>query len=605
MDSTLLWSLPEAILDDGVLCHSRPSSEYLQLLDMTGLCHGLPDCLGFPAFFMYGFITENLRFLETLEPCNILYDISSAGLFSNGRYGRDDTFALEGFYRGHSADPFHIVSMKRWIARCPGFGDIPEGVEYILSDQICQHNKPEHIFSIPENQHWLGLRPFFWAATDSSALQVLLSMGHDPNLTDSRGWTPLFYAAAYGNPDCFLRLLEAGARPDLKDRYLSSSFLVAAMENDHAYCAIKALEYLHSTTSCSSEVFQTLLRDGLHFVCGYPGIKQSLLLVETFLRLGADPNALSDHGESLGHRLKLQTHAQVLFDHGFGLLNMAGPMGKTCLHVAAKDSNVELVRFYVGKGPRLEGRDRLGRYVLHKILVTSWAYFSLSNLHDWYSTVRTILEHNVNVLLADHCRCACSMMGFTPAKALCMPIRCVFSAGSLPVEYLMLLEEKIGSLPAKQTLAELIRFSLFEKSELTHVCCRNDAPILDEEISEILDEDRLLIDLLEEEVEDVLERSLGRNPAEFWEEFLLESIVEKSKSTRTQNHYHGLYVGDLTCSDCWYKSLSAYSTFINGIYEKRVDDESTRILDNTWLQRRKSMIQRFRSAIEPLLDEVN
>ena len=72
MDSTLLFSVPEAILYDGVLWTGRPLSEYLQLLDMTGLCHGLPDCLGFPAFFMYGFGEKDCRFLETLEQCNIL-----------------------------------------------------------------------------------------------------------------------------------------------------------------------------------------------------------------------------------------------------------------------------------------------------------------------------------------------------------------------------------------------------------------------------------------------------------------------------------------------------------------------------------------------------
>ena len=229
--------------------------------------------------------------------------------------------------------------MKWWIARCPGFGDIPEGVEYILNDQFCQPDKLEHTFSIPEDQHWLGLSPLFWAATDSSALRVLLSMGHDPNRTDREGRTPICYAAAYGKIDCVLRLLEAGACPDLKDRW-DGTFLCYAIENCHAQCAINSLEFLQGSPACSSEVFETLLNESLFFVCGEPRNEQSVLLVESFCRLGADLETLSYYGDSLGHRPRMQMHAQVLFDHGFGLLNMAGPTGETCLYIAVKNCNV-------------------------------------------------------------------------------------------------------------------------------------------------------------------------------------------------------------------------------------------------------------------------
>jgi hypothetical protein len=72
----------------------------------------------------------------------------------------------------------------------------------------------------------------------------------------------------------------------------------------------------------------------------------------------------------------------------------------------------------------------------------------------------------------------------------------------------MLLKELIGDLPAEQTLAELIRFFLFEESKLTHVCYKNGRPksrLNEEEISEIQDEERLLIGQLEQHVEVILE----------------------------------------------------------------------------------------------------
>ncbi|MDA0179356.1 ankyrin repeat domain-containing protein [Solirubrobacter phytolaccae] len=51
------------------------------------------------------------------------------------------------------------------------------------------------------------------AGPDPWVLEFLLELGHDPNVTDQHGWTPLHAAAAYGATRAAERLLAAGADP--------------------------------------------------------------------------------------------------------------------------------------------------------------------------------------------------------------------------------------------------------------------------------------------------------------------------------------------------------------------------------------------------------
>jgi hypothetical protein len=321
-------------------------------------------------------------------------------------------------------------------------------------------------------------------------------------------------------------------------------------------------------------------------------------------RLGVNPDALSSDGKNLGLVLKSLEHAEVLFDQGFNFFKTVGRMGETSLHFAAQDCNVRLVRFYIGKGARLQERDIYGQNAIHKSFTRLFVFSDQRKPHAWYATARILIEHGVDALLGDHCRCVCSRAGCSPAKILWKTANIGYPgypAGILSSEYVMLLEELISDLAAEKILAELVRYFLFEEFELTHVCCTNYGPRRDEEeISEIQDEERILIDQLEEEIEAVLEKSTGRNAADFWEEFLLESVVKKSRSPSTQHRckFHGCR--ELTCLECWHQGLSDYSTFIMEIYDKRLNDETTYNLNATWLQRRTSMIQRWRSTMEEL-----
>jgi hypothetical protein len=604
MDCTLNSSLADMILLNGSCWpRRRQAVEYLQLLEMIDLRHGLLECPEFLNFFKGGFIDKDPSFLEALERLDVLFNISSTDLCSlpsSGWLPREC---------GPSLDPFCLDDMKRWIAKCPGFGDVPDGIERIFNHHICPPDRLACNLSVPKEECWLGVSPIFWASTEPTALQHLLAQGHNPNLINEDGRTPIFYAAACGKLNCVRQLLKAGAQPDIKDKFYSRNFLYYAMDNGHPYVAIESLEYLLSTPACSDKVFQTLLHESLFFASERTDFKQSLLLIKRLCRLGVSPEALSSDGKSLGLILKSLDHAEVIFEQGCNFLKTVGRMGESSVHFAAQYCNVRLVRLYIGKGARLQERDIYGQNAIHKSFTGPIDPFSgpvdpfyIPKPHAWYATVRILIEHGVDALLGDHCRCVCSRTGCTPAKVLYKSWNyrnSVYPACILSTEYVMLLEELTGDLAAESVLAELIRLFLFEEFELTHVCCQNYGPRLDEEeISEIQDKERILIDQLEEEIDAVLKKSTGRNAADLWEEFLLEFVVEKSRapSTKHQRKCYGCH--KLTCLESWHIGLSNYSTFIKEIYDQRLNDETTYDLNNTWLQRRTSMIQRWRSKTE-------
>lgn len=52
------------------------------------------------------------------------------------------------------------------------------------------------------------------AASDPWLLELLLSLGFDPDVRDKDGWTPLHFAAAYGVTASASLLLAAGADPE-------------------------------------------------------------------------------------------------------------------------------------------------------------------------------------------------------------------------------------------------------------------------------------------------------------------------------------------------------------------------------------------------------
>lgn len=74
-------------------------------------------------------------------------------------------------------------------------------------------------------------------------VDILLSLGTNPDTQDIYGWTPLMYAASKGQMDIVNRLLSANADPNIKD-WRGNTALGLALQN--GYLIVAALLYVNT-----------------------------------------------------------------------------------------------------------------------------------------------------------------------------------------------------------------------------------------------------------------------------------------------------------------------------------------------------------------------
>lgn len=87
----------------------------------------------------------------------------------------------------------------------------------------------------PNEQDSRGWSPLMWAAAENKidAVKLLIAHGSNPNLINYLGRTALMYAARYGYIQIVRLLLEAGANPNSTNELGNYPALLAAAENGH------------------------------------------------------------------------------------------------------------------------------------------------------------------------------------------------------------------------------------------------------------------------------------------------------------------------------------------------------------------------------------
>lgn len=198
-------------------------------------------------------------------------------------------------------------------------------------------------------------------------IQKLLELGHDPNLTNDQGYTPLHIT---DQAEVAELLLKHGANPNAQDRQGQTPLHFAYQP----------------------EVARLLLKHGAD-----PNLKDKQgqiplhlatnpEVVELLLRSGGNPNLIDNQGHTPLHLLSDPELIELLIQLGADP-QIRDHLGRTPLH---DQTNPQMVEFWLSMQIDPNTKDHLGYTPLHLLIIAQHKYLSRSDQ----------VEDSINILLA-------------------------------------------------------------------------------------------------------------------------------------------------------------------------------------------------------------
>jgi hypothetical protein len=416
-------------------------------------------------------------------------------------------------------------------------------------------------YFINDQDNLLGQSVLHLAVMRPQHFKAILNAKPNLDARDRHGITPLMYAAAMGETDIVLRLLQAGASPEIRDLLWQRNFLGFANVRGHWNTIMTVLDSLKSFESFPKDVLRAWLTYGLWLWTidnefsvppdGWydPGMSNFSCLLEW----GADPNQTELKDQTILHHVKDALDAHALVSHGFTKFNHQDSTGVHTLIAAAEKMNPDLLRICLEKGSLIDHQDHRGRTALYCI-----AEHILNSHTDDRSSravdcMKTLLDCGSDPLVGDYCRCACSTSGCTFSHMLLNRISTKVLRHKKDIwslEWLQAVQNSQGLKVARMCALDMLRLLYFEELELTHTCCRNAGYVFagdvltrmieKDEIDEIIDEEEELIQNLEITMREI-EGSLGPNI----EDVLIHALARRAKgmkedAIRQNNKYNAI-----------------------------------------------------------------
>ncbi|KAK7460241.1 hypothetical protein Landi51_00489 [Colletotrichum acutatum] len=520
-------------------------------------------------------------------------------------------------------DPFFIEYFRIVCEHNQGFAGMTALHEAILleSTEIVANWISK---SRKDEKNSLGQTPLHLAVLDPHTLKALIESGHDVNMTDIHGITPLMYAAAENQEESVALLIEAGADVNAVDTEYRRNFLHYAAVRSHWMLIFKFLVRLEDFAD--TRIVESWAADAvLLYHVSYPNNTANLTFDDT--TSGTKNNCLLHYDTSV-------TDLEALLENGFKLFNHMNSGGQTPLMVAAKFSEPDLVKKLAEVGADINLKDEHHRTALHFALVQ----VQDSQRHGFWTameTVRILLAHGASVFTIDGCRCPCSSLGRLSAVDLLSSSGFWWQRtwGKSPIaamELLCLVLEYRGVKEGKDLLLSFLRWEKHEELGMSHLCFQrhptdglygfiDSSRALhpqDEEIDAILDEESEFLDILENEMEELSAKNFEPLLNDWFNQMksrLDRLVEEESKSDKKcvkgkEEVKHGHQVDYER--DCFYhitmvnanwpdptsayrNSLAIYIVWIEHEYDHGATARLAGPFPKDWYSTRTSMVHKF------------
>ncbi|KAI1502078.1 ankyrin repeat-containing domain protein [Biscogniauxia marginata] len=385
---------------------------------------------------------------------------------------------------GKMPDLFTFKSIPRLVSNDPGFGMTSPLQNTILTGSSGELAKLiKDAKDLKHDVNFLGQSPLHIATFKEGAVQLLLDAGHDPNVRDHYGATPLMYAAAMGKLDLVKLLINShGAE------LLELDFLDCAAYYGHWHVLLGALNYiqsLHQTFQGSEELASNLAKHAITSLVSTGHHPESTWVFTELLCMITDVNfelpktRPSLKGGTLLHHTDNMDETQALISRGFTLFNAEDDGGATPMMNTSMIHNPIFIKLLLERGANPNHQDINGACTLSRLFkrLTDCLHFcEIGYINGLIESFEILLRHGANILACDRCACPCSPGGCLPTQFL-LSRRWPWHKSIGPtLEVLIVLEDYRMAWEAKQILISFIRRSKFEQLGLEHVCCEHKVP---------------------------------------------------------------------------------------------------------------------------------
>lgn len=373
--------------------------------------------------------------------------------------------------------------------------------------------------------NFLGQFPLHLAVGNIHIVSLLVELGHDLNVTDRWGITPLMYAAALGYEDVVVRLLSEGAKPSMQEHRFKRTFLDFAITYGHWDLVLRTLsriQELHSHETFQKHVTWVVFRSmSPYYTTTLPNVRKEY--VSKAIELCNDVNFKFDDphtgvtGNNLMHYVQTLEEAEALVHRGFDLFNHPNSDGKLAIH-SMVDS--QLTSFCIDHGTFIAHVDTKGQTILLDVL--SRLDSCSPRRAGMVRQIRCCLARGADPHHADRCRCPCSPEGCSSAAIFALDFEDSARSFSKKTvdsfwifEWISTLQEFRGQEAARNFLLSFIRRIKFDELGMTHVCCHRGAgtPVLssheigtsdipramdETDVDDVLEKEKYSIDMLDD-----------------------------------------------------------------------------------------------------------